>query len=68
MKKGMAEGIKQGKEEGIRQGKEEGIKQGKEEGILQVVRTMLKKNVSIDEIMEFTGFSQKKIESLISKI
>ena len=62
--KGLEDGIKQGKEEGIRQGKEEGIRQGLEQGKIQIVKKLLEKGRSIEEIMELTDLKREDIEKI----
>ena len=65
---GVAKGIKQGIKQGIEQGVKEGIKQGVKEGVKQerlaIAENLLKKNISIDEIIEITNLSKEQIESL----
>jgi predicted transposase YdaD len=67
-KEGKEEGRIEGKVEGIAIGKEEGITIGKEEGALAKAKEsatrMLKKNVSLDDISDFTGLSIEEIKSL----
>ena len=41
-------------------------KEGKEEVKVEIAKTMLKKNFSIDEILEITGLSIREIENLKS--
>lgn len=50
--------------EGRLEGLEEGIEQGKQEGKIEIAKKMLKKNKSIEEIMELTELSREEIEKL----
>ena len=52
-------GIEKGREEG----RQEGINIG-EMKLAEMVKKMLRKNKPLDEIIEFTGFTKKKIEEL----
>ena len=49
---------------GFENGKNEGIKEGIEERTKQIARKMKKAGKPIEEIIEFTGLSQKEIEEL----
>jgi hypothetical protein len=42
----------------------EGRKEGREEGRLEIAKKLLKNNVPIDEIMEYTNLSRERIEAL----
>jgi predicted transposase/invertase (TIGR01784 family) len=61
-------GIAIGKEEGIAIGEKKGIaigeKKGKAEGAKESAIRMLKKNISLNDISEFTGLSIEEIKSL----
>ena len=58
------EGYKTGKEEGMKAGIEEGMKAGRNEGKNEIVKNMLKENLSIDLISRLTSLSQEEIEKL----
>lgn len=55
---------KEGKEEGKEEGKKEGKKEGKIETLRTITLNLLKKGVSIDNIIEYTDLSRKEIEEL----
>ena len=65
-----AEGKKEGIEEGIRQGLKEGMKEGIEEGEkkekLETAKRMLNGGVTVEDIVKFTGLSEKEIRALIN--
>lgn len=57
---GYDKGIKEGVKEGVKQGIEQGIEQER----LAIAESLLKRNISIDEIIEITNLSKEQIESL----
>jgi len=66
--KGLKEGIEQGIQQGIEQGLQQGIHQGLEKGIEQnkkdILEKLLKTDLSIEQIIEITGFTAEEIEKL----
>ncbi|MBR1385559.1 MAG: hypothetical protein IJ568_01875, partial [Bacilli bacterium] len=56
--------LQEGKLEGIKEGKLEGLKEGKLEGLISVAKEMLKRNVSISDISQYTGLSKQEIEKI----
>ena len=66
---GKNDGIEIGKREGIKEGEKKGKIEGKNEGILErnkeIIKQMLKYNMSIENIIKITNLSKKEIESLI---
>ena len=73
---GREEGIKEGKIAGIKEGKIAGIKEGKivgkEEGIrkskYEIAKKLLKSGISIENIKNWTGLSEKEINSINENI
>ncbi len=65
---GIAEGIDIGKAEGIAKGidigKAEGIDIGKTEAVLEMAKKMLKRGLSLEDIIEDTGLSSEEITCL----
>ena len=57
---GYDKGLKEGIEKGIEQGLKKGIEQNKKE----ILEKLLKTNLSIEQIMEITGFTAEEIEKL----
>jgi predicted transposase/invertase (TIGR01784 family) len=53
-----------GREEGIKIGEARGETKGKAEGKAELIKIMLTKGKSIDEIIEFTGLPKEEIEKL----
>ena len=66
--RGLEEGIEKGIEKGIEQGIEQGIERGIEKGIEKektiTARKLKSLNISVDTIMQVTGFSAEEIEKL----
>lgn len=66
--KGIAEGIEkgmaQGIEKGMAQGIERGIAEGRAEERIEIAKTMLLENESIEKIQKFTGLSAIDIQNL----
>lgn len=60
---GMAEGIAQGIEQGIAKGFEQGIAKGIEQGNSEIVKKMLKKGLSMEDIAEMTGLDINDIKN-----
>ena len=58
--KGLEEGIEVGKEEGF----EQGIEQGEKNQQLEIARSMLKDNVSVEIISKYTNLEIREIEKL----
>ena len=58
--KGLKEGIEQGLQQGIHQGLEKGIEQNKKD----ILEKLLKTDLSIEQIIEITGFTAEEIEKL----
>lgn len=58
------EGLEQGIERGLEQGLEQGLERGRNDGIRQVILSMLKKGLSIDEIKDMTDVSDEIIEQV----
>lgn len=64
IKEGHDEGIEQGLEQGLEQGIEQGIEQGREENTINVIKIMLKKKMSYQDISEISGKSIKDIKEI----
>ena len=47
-----------------RQGIEQGIEQGQEQEKKEIVKRMLRKNVKVEDIVEFTGLTKEEIEKI----
>ncbi|MDR1423765.1 MAG: Rpn family recombination-promoting nuclease/putative transposase [Azoarcus sp.] len=65
----LEKGILQGQEKGFLQGQEKGREKGREEGreaaLIAVARNMLKRGVSVEEIVQVTGLQAKAVQSLL---
>ena len=55
---------RRGEERGLRKGKAEGRKEGKEEGKSELVKNMLSRGLSGEQIAQFTGLSVEEIKAL----
>ena len=64
LKKYEQKGREEGREEGIKIGEARGETKGKAEGKAELIKIMLTKGKSIDEIIEFTGLPKEEIEKL----
>ena len=76
IEQGIKQGIEQGKEEGIREGEKAGIKKGMQkgikegiqkgikEGIRELTKNLLKDNIPVEKIQEYTGLSEEEIKKL----
>ena len=53
-----------GREEGEAKGRAEGEAKGKAEGKIEIAKAMLKKDMPLEEIMEFTGLSVEELAKL----
>lgn len=56
--------IEESMEEGLEQGLEQGIEQGSRDTKFDIAKNMLKADISINQIMEFTGLSENKIKNI----
>lgn len=56
--------IEESMEEGLEQGLEQGIEQGSRDTKFGIAKNMLKADISINQIMEFTGLSENKIKNI----
>jgi len=65
---GREEGKELGREEGKELGREEGKELGKEEGKKEIAKRMLKMNMLVDQIVEFTELSIEEISELKNEI
>ena len=62
----MAEGLAEGEAKGKAEGLAEGQAKGKAEGKTEIATNLLKKDYSIEEIVEITGLTKEEIEKLRS--
>ncbi|MDR2092768.1 MAG: hypothetical protein LBP58_05575, partial [Azoarcus sp.] len=62
---GRETGLKEGLEQGLEQGLEKGLEQGREEALVSVARNMLKRGMSVEDIVETTGLQPQVIQSLM---
>ncbi|MDM5248816.1 PD-(D/E)XK nuclease family transposase [Lysinibacillus sp. G4S2] len=67
---GINKGREQGKTEGIKEGLEQGIEQGIEQGRkqeqIEIVKKLLKRHQTVEEIMDLLGLSREEIEKIKS--
>ena len=55
-------------EHATRQGIEQGIEQGQEQEKKETVKRMLRKNVKVEDIVEFTGLNEEEVEEIRKEI
>jgi len=60
----MLAGYDKGLKEGIQQGLQQGIEKGIEQNKKDILEKLLKTDLSIEQIMEITGFTAEEIEKL----
>ena len=53
---------------GLKQGIKQGLKQGKKSGIIQVVKNMIKQNISDDIIIKSTEIDAKELQKIKNEI
>ena len=56
------------KEDGLEEGFADGVKHGKMDAIIEVAKSLLKENISLDVISKCTGLSLEKIEKIKEEI
>ena len=63
-REGRAIGIEQGRKEGRKEGQAEGRAEGRAEGIQEIIMSMLKANMSIEQIASIAGLPKEKIQEI----
>ena len=58
---GREEGRSKGLEEGLNKGRKEGLSEGREEEKIAIIQKCLQKNMTIEDIIFFTGYSEEQI-------
>ena len=58
---GLEKGIEKGREEGIEMGLEKGRNEGREEEKIDIIQKCFQKNMPIEDIIFFTGYSEEQI-------
>ena len=64
LEKGMKEGLEKGMKKGLEKGMKRGIKQGMEKNMVEIATKMLKNNMSVEDICNYTGLPIQQIEKL----
>ena len=67
-KEGFQKGMQEGIEKGIQKGMQEGMQKGIQEGIKAIVKKMIGKGNSDDEIMELTNLTVEEIQALRQEV
>jgi hypothetical protein len=57
---------KEGKKDGMKEGKKDGMKDGMKEGKRETARRMLLDNISIENVIKYTGLSEKEVKKLMN--
>ena len=60
----FSKGIKKGRAEGRAEGEKEGIKKGSYKEKLESAQKMKRNNLSIEDIMFYTGLSKEEIDAI----
>ncbi|WP_375199294.1 Rpn family recombination-promoting nuclease/putative transposase [Bacillus sp. RS11] len=63
---GINKGREQGIEQGIERGIEQGIEQGRKQAQIELVKKLLKRHETVEEIMDLLGLSREEIERIKS--
>lgn len=63
LRESMEKGREEGMEKGIEKGREEGIEKGAYLQKLEIAKGMLRKNLSLDMILELTGLPVAELEA-----
>ena len=70
-KEGREEGREEGRKEGRKEGREEGHKEGREEGSkqkeIQLVQSMYKNGMKIEEIAKVSELSEEEVQKIIEE-
>ena len=65
---GWQQGIEEGRKAGQQEGMQKGRQEGKDEQVRQIATAMLKKNLSLELIVEITGISQEEILAISKEL
>ena len=68
IQRGMQQGIEQGIQQGIGQGIQQGIGQGEVNKAHKIAINMLKKDYSVEEVLEATELSKAEVKKLKKQI
>ena len=68
MQQGLQQGMQKGLQQGMQKGLQEGMQQGIQKGMLQVVVNMLKKNMSVESIVECTGLMPEDVQVMADEL
>lgn len=63
-KKGLEKGLREGRKKGMQQGIQQGIQQGEKRAKIDMIKEMLKNNISIDKIEKITKFTKEEIKEI----
>ena len=63
---GRQEGMAMGRQEGMAMGRQEGMAMGRQEGMATIIRSMLQRNASPEQIHQLTGLPLKQILDIAS--
>ncbi|MDM5248199.1 Rpn family recombination-promoting nuclease/putative transposase [Lysinibacillus sp. G4S2] len=61
---GINKGREQGKAEGMKEGLEQGLEQGRKQEQIELVKKLMKRHVTVEEIMDLVGLSREEIERI----
>lgn len=64
---GIAEGREEGRKEGLEKGRKEGVEEGSKEERKNIIKTMLNKNITIEQISKMIDIKVEEIKELLEK-
>ena len=56
--------LEKGRKLGEKSGEKRGLKKGLEQGKLETAKTLLKDNIPISKVVQYTGLSEKQVRKL----
>ncbi len=60
--------LEEGRAKGLEEGLAKGLAEGEEIGLVKIVKSMLEKDYSLEQIIEVTGLGKEDIEKILKKI
>ena len=64
LQRGIQQGIERGIERGIQQGLQRGIEEGRQETLKQISRSLLRENMTLEQVAKLTGLTIEQLQNL----
>ncbi|WP_041304127.1 RpnC/YadD family protein [Kyrpidia tusciae] len=64
MQEGLQKGLQEGLQKGLQEGLQKGLQQGRQEGKRELVEQMLRRGVSVTDIVKLTGMPEEEVEAI----